>query len=109
MGVGGTTASYQIPPEEVGRYLQAQVTAVNAGGANVAVSASTTPVSKGTQQILFGALPSKTYGDASFAAGASSTKGLAISYASSNPSVAIVVNGEIQILGAGTTTITASQ
>ena len=109
VGVGGTTASYQIPPEEVGRYLQAQVTAVNAGGANVAVSASTTPVSKGTQQILFGALPSKTYGDASFAAGASSTKGLAISYASSNPSVAIVVNGEIQILGAGTTTITASQ
>ncbi|NDB97072.1 MAG: hypothetical protein EBZ78_13100, partial [Verrucomicrobia bacterium] len=92
-----------------GRYFQVQVTAVNAGGTNSAVSVATGAAAKGTQQILFGALPSKTYGDAPFPAGASSTKGLEISYSSSNPGVAIVVNGEIQILGAGTTTITASQ
>ncbi|NBS62386.1 MAG: hypothetical protein EBT26_10205 [Microbacteriaceae bacterium] len=82
-GTGAISASYTVSPEEVGRYFQVQVTAVNAGGTNSAVSVATGAAAKGTQQILFGALPSKTYGDAPFPAGASSTKGLEISYSSS--------------------------
>jgi hypothetical protein len=61
------------------------------------------------QTITFGALPAKAYGDADFSPGAASDSGLPVSYASSNPAVATVVGNNIHIVGAGTTTITASQ
>ena len=66
---------------------------------------------KQPQQIIFNALPGKVYGDADFSAGATVASMLPITYASSDPSVAIydAVNKKIQILKAGTTTITASQ
>jgi len=67
-------------------------------------------VTKGSQTILFGALPPMTFGDPSFEAGASSTSGLPLSYTSSNPSVASIdPDGTVHILGTGITTITASQ
>ncbi|MBJ6723318.1 MBG domain-containing protein [Geomesophilobacter sediminis] len=61
-------------------------------------------------QTIHFALPPKNYGDADFNAGAIATSGLAVSYASSDPSVATVnAAGRIHILKAGSTTITASQ
>ncbi|WP_126974496.1 MBG domain-containing protein [Gynurincola endophyticus] len=51
----------------------------------------------------------KVYGDAVFNPGAVSSSGLTITYTSSNTDVAVVTNGNIQIVGAGTTTITARQ
>ncbi len=54
-------------------------------------------------------MQARTYGDADFDAGATINSSLAITYTSSNPSVATIVNGKIHITGAGTTTITASQ
>ena len=62
------------------------------------------------QTITFAALPAKTYGDADFAPGATSTNNaIAITYTSSNPAVATIVDGKIHIVSAGTTTITANQ
>ncbi|WP_341837699.1 MBG domain-containing protein [Chitinophaga pollutisoli] len=61
------------------------------------------------QTITFPALAARTYGAADFAPGASASSNLAVTYASSNPDVASIVNGNIHIVGAGTTTITARQ
>ena len=56
------------------------------------------------------ALPAKTYGNADFAPGATSTNSVSpITYSSSNTSVATIVSGKIHIVGAGTAVITASQ
>jgi hypothetical protein len=56
--------------------------------------------------IIFGPIPTKTYGAADFGAGASSTT--AITYTSDNPLVATIVAGLVHIIGAGTANITAN-
>ncbi|WEK35241.1 MAG: MBG domain-containing protein [Candidatus Pseudobacter hemicellulosilyticus] len=61
------------------------------------------------QSIDFPNLPAKKYGDEPIPAGAQASSGLDINYSSSNPAVATVVNGNIQLHGAGSTTITAAQ
>jgi LmbE family N-acetylglucosaminyl deacetylase len=66
-------------------------------------------VNKADQTITFGALTAKTFGDADFNPGASTTSNLLISYASTNSAVAMIVNNQIHIVGVGSTTITASQ
>jgi hypothetical protein len=68
-------------------------------------------ITKANQTIIFNALPAKTTADADFAPGATSaTSGVnAITYASSNTAVATIVSGNIHIVGAGTSVITASQ
>lgn len=81
------------------------------GNYNISYVAGTLTVSAlVAQTINFPALPAKTYGNADFATGATSNNTtVAVTYTSSNPSVATVVNGNVHITGAGTTTITASQ
>ncbi len=64
---------------------------------------------KAAQAINFAALPVKMTGDADFPPGATASSGLAVTYTSSNSGVATIVGGQIHIVGAGTTTITASQ
>lgn len=61
------------------------------------------------QTIIFEALPAKVVGDADFAPGATASSGLAVSYTSSNEAVATIVEGNIHIVGAGETIITATQ
>ena len=62
------------------------------------------------QQITFNDLPPATYGDADFVAAATASSGFTVTYASSNTSVATIVNGDmIHIVGAGTADITATQ
>ncbi|MEQ8629556.1 T9SS type A sorting domain-containing protein [Ekhidna sp.] len=67
-------------------------------------------VEKASQTITFSTLETKTYGDDSFilsaTGGASSSP---VSFESSNPDVATVDGNEVTIVGAGSTTITASQ
>jgi lysophospholipase L1-like esterase len=65
--------------------------------------------SKIAQTITFGAIPTKVPSDADFSAGATASSGLPVSLASSNTAVATIVNGNIDIVGAGTANITASQ
>ena len=62
-----------------------------------------------TQSITFPALANQTFGNGNYSAGASSSSGLYIYYTSSNPSVATIIGNLIHIVGAGTTSITASQ
>jgi hypothetical protein len=66
-------------------------------------------VSKKDQTINFGSLPTKLVTDADFSLGATSSSGLEVSYNSSNTDAATITNGSIHIVGAGTSTITASQ
>ncbi len=76
-------------------------------GSYTSYKTQTTP--KADQTISFSALPAKAFGDADFAPGATASSGLLVSYASSNTSVATIVSGQIHIVEAGTSNITASQ
>lgn len=68
------------------------------------------PNAKLDQVITFNPLPGKTYGDAIFALTAGSGSGLPVSFSSSDESIAKIVNdNEVQILRAGTVTITSHQ
>jgi hypothetical protein len=69
----------------------------------------TLTVNKANQVITFNSLSSKTFGDADFVMEASVNTGLPISYTSSNTAVATLLGNTIQIVGAGSTTITVSQ
>jgi RHS repeat-associated protein len=66
-------------------------------------------VSKGNQLINFGPLPSVYYGNPPFTLTGTASSGLPLSYSSSNPSVALVSGNVITVVGAGVTTIKASQ
>ncbi|WP_416866186.1 MAG: Ig-like domain-containing protein [Imperialibacter sp.] len=61
------------------------------------------------QTITFNPLAAKVFGDAPFALTATASSGLTVSYASSNTAVATVSGATVTIVGAGSTTITASQ
>jgi gliding motility-associated-like protein len=75
---------------------------------NVAIVASS--VTGGIQTISFAALANKNYGDAEFTLTATGgASGNAVTYVSSNLSVATVTGSIVTLMGAGTTTITASQ
>ncbi len=75
--------------------------------AEVQVFGSESESSKLDQTITFN-LPAKQLGDADFDP-ATASSGYNISYTSSNTSVATIVNGNIRIVGVGTSEITASQ
>ena len=88
------------------------ITATQAGNTNyqsaTAVPRSLT-INKANQLITFDALPEKAVGDAPFTLQASTSSGLTIAYASSNPAVATVSGSTVTIVGNGTTNITATQ
>jgi hypothetical protein len=66
-------------------------------------------ISKASQTIDFAALAAANFGDAPFALNATATSSLAVSYTSSDPAVATVSGDTVTIIGAGETTLTASQ
>ena len=98
-------------------------TAPNAGTANQSVTFTPTDntnynttttnvsvtVNKVNQTITFGALADKTTDDTPFALTATASSGITVSYSSSNTAVATVAGSTVTIVGAGQTTITASQ
>ena len=74
------------------------------------VNGTMTVQAKTTQTITFAAPATKTYGNADFAHGVTSTNStIPVTFVSSNPAVATIVGNNIHIVGAGTTNITASQ
>jgi len=87
------------------------ITAAQAGNTDYTAAPSITRILtvKNLQTINFPAIAQKVISDADFDAGATASSGLAISYTSSDGSVATIVNGKVHILGAGTATITATQ
>ena len=107
----GAGYSLATPPVNVGAYkVVASATAAN--NYNAATSADYTfTIAKATQTISFGALSSVKVGDADFAPGATSaTSGVnAITYSSSDNTVASIVSNQIHPVGVGNCTIYANQ
>jgi len=73
-------------------------------GAEQSFTAARTP-----QTISFASLPTRTFGGSPFALSASASSNLTVSFTSSNPAVATVEGNLVTIMGAGNTTITATQ
>ncbi|MFH6985602.1 cadherin domain-containing protein [Marinoscillum luteum] len=88
------------------------VTATDAGGLtydeSLMISISDV-FEKLDQVITFDVLPAKAFGDADFTLTGSSSSGLALTYASSDPAIAKVSGTTVSILKVGSVTITASQ
>jgi hypothetical protein len=106
LAVNVTYDGSTTPPSQGGSYaVVATVTEANYAGS----ASGTLVIARAAQTITFGALSAKTFGDAPFAAGATTTAGLAVSYTSSNTNVATVSGGTISVVGAGSAVITASQ
>ncbi|HEY3319245.1 MAG TPA: MBG domain-containing protein, partial [Planctomycetota bacterium] len=106
--VGGSGKSFSIVaafPDDYGAQFRAVATNV-AGSANGAVATLTV---KRNQSITFGPLNNMHYGDGDLALMAVASSGLAVSYASSDPNVATIVDGKIHVVAPGITSITASQ
>ena len=90
----------------------ATITANQAGSDSYNAAASveqTLTVNKASQTITFEAIAAKTFGDPAFELAATSSAGLQAGYTSSNEAVATISGSTVTIVGAGTTTITASQ
>ncbi|MCX2481444.1 MBG domain-containing protein [Pedobacter sp. MC2016-15] len=63
---------------------------------------------KGVQTIVYNDLPAVAYGEAPFTPGASSETGLLPTFSSDNLNVAIIENGRVKIISAGTANISAT-
>ncbi|MEW7291126.1 MBG domain-containing protein [Aquimarina sp. 2304DJ70-9] len=88
------------------------ITASQAGNATYAAAIDVQQiltVNKGDQTITFASLANVSEDDADFNLNATASSGLAVTYISSDPSVATVSGNTVSIIGLGTTTITASQ
>ena len=83
------------------------LSATNATGTDTKTLVIT--VGQGTQTITFVALAPITYGATSFSLNGASSSGLPLSYISSNTAVATISGNTVTIVGAGSTSITASQ
>ena len=118
----GLTVSYASSNTAVATIVSGNIHIVGAGTSTITASQAgnstynpasnvtqVLTVNKLSQTITFGTLPSKLTTDADFNPGATASSGLTVSYISSNTAVATIVSGNIHIVGAGTSTITASQ
>ncbi len=118
----GLSVSYASSNTSVATIVGGNIHIVGAGSSNITASQAgdatynpapnvvqTLTVSKADQTITFNPLPAKSVGNADFSPGATASSGLAVSYASSNTSVATIVGGNIHIVAAGSAVITASQ
>lgn len=93
----GVTAALVLTGADAAKYTLTQPTGLSG------------EITKASQTITFAALPAKLVTDADFDLTATASSGLAVNYASSNEAVATVTGNTVTIVGAGTTTITASQ
>ena len=90
----------------------ATITASQAGDSNYNAAtpvSQTLTVNKSNQTITFPSISTKTFGDPSFNPGATASSNLPVTYTSSNTSIATVVGSLVNIIGAGSVTITANQ
>ena len=106
LSINTSTGVISGTPTTVGS-SNVSLSATNATGTDTKTLVIT--VGQGTQTITFGALAPITYGATLFSLNGTSTSGLALSYTSSNTAVATISGNTVTIIGAGTTSITASQ
>lgn len=113
--LSGGTATFDTATAGNGKTVTltgATLTGTDAGNYTLtSVSTTTADITKANQTITFagGAWQSKAPGDAAFELVASASSGLTVTFESSNTGVATVSGNTVTIVGAGTTTITASQ
>ncbi|NVO03228.1 MAG: T9SS type A sorting domain-containing protein [Bacteroidetes bacterium] len=105
-GTGEFTSSISGLSPGTTYYLRAYAT--NSSGTAYGNEVSFTTI-KNSQTITFNNLSNPIYGDDEIDLLATSSSGLACSYISSNTNVAIIDGNEVEIIGAGTTQITAIQ
>lgn len=86
-----------------------ELTGADAGNYSVIQPMLTGTIIKADQTITFAALPAKVSTDEPFSLTAFSSSGLPISYMSSDPDIATVMDSTLTIVAGGTTMITASQ
>ncbi|MCX6197339.1 MAG: YDG domain-containing protein [Flavobacteriia bacterium] len=106
LSINTSTGVISGTPTAVGS-SNVSLSATNATGTDTKTLVIT--VGQGTQTITFGALAPITYGTTSFSLNGASSSGLQLSYSSSNTAVATISGNTVTIIGAGSTTITASQ
>ncbi|UEG49375.1 YDG domain-containing protein [Ferruginibacter lapsinanis] len=80
----------------------------DAGNYTLTQPGITANITKASQTISIASTATKNVGDADYNP-ATASSGLTVTYVSSNTSVATIVGGQVHIVGAGVTTITASQ
>ncbi len=103
--------------KKIGRFLRVGCCVLAAAGSlslwggtgEATLAGPLTVVALKAQTITFKTLPVVGLGDPAFAPGATASSLLPVSYTSSNPQVAVIENGKIRIVAAGTSVITASQ
>ena len=104
---GATSNTYPLPAikmADTGTYY-----CVISNGCNTVTTNSVLlPINKATQQITFGAIADKTYGDADFYLPQYTNKNLPITYVSGNVNVVKISGNKVEITGAGNANITAS-
>jgi hypothetical protein len=118
----GLTPAYSSSDQNVATIVNGKIHVVSAGTSEITATQTgdanyypadvvkqTLTVVKKDQSITFNPLPSKIIGDSDFDGGAIASSGLAVTYTSSDVSIASIVNGKIHILASGTSTITAAQ
>ena len=101
----GTAASLSAPVT-AGSYV---VTASVVDNFYYGTTSGVVTISKASQAITFASIPSKFVGSGAFVVAPSSTSNLTVALSSSNLSVATVSGFSISPIGAGTTTISATQ
>jgi len=110
-----TATSPAIPtsPLVINGLTNGQVYPVQLRASNANGTGDASPSTNGTPQpntiTGLAATDTRTVNGGSYALGATASSGLTVSYASSNTGVATVAGNTVTIVGAGTTTITASQ
>ena len=106
--ITGTTITLDGDPGTV-EVTVSQAGNDNYNAASESISFNVTDPAKTDQTITFDPLASKTFGDAAFDLSATASSSLAVSYTSSDEKVATINGSTVTIVGAGATTITASQ
>jgi len=108
---GATDSTYTVPKGVINKYLCVTITPIDdegLSGTPVTVTTSTS-VPKIDQAITFNDPGHKTYGEASFALGATADSGLTVSTSASPTSVCTITGDNLTIVSPGTCTVTASQ
>ncbi|MBP9848352.1 MAG: putative Ig domain-containing protein [Flavobacterium sp.] len=106
LSINTTTGVIAGTPSAAGTF-NVSLSATNLSGTDTKVVVIS--ITKADQVITFNELSAKTYGDLSFSLNGTASSGLALNYSSSNTDVATVVGNTVTIVGAGSTTITATQ
>jgi M6 family metalloprotease-like protein len=106
---GAATATLQLSGLVVADAGSYTLTATNGIAPDAVSAAAVLTVAQAGQTLSFGPLAGRSVGDAPFDLSGTASSGLPVTYASSAPAVATVTGATVTIVGAGTTTITASQ